>query len=183
MNLGSNPWSFTSADIPSAITASASPNGMVQQAALGAVLLTTTSAHGLSVGQIITYINDTNGRFQGCYMVVAVPSTTTALLANISSPTSGQPFNSVIAASGGGSVLLCRWNSMIRSEDISVLATGTPGATALTLLDRNGNVVWTFIGVATAEGFAAQNRGKVMWIDGLTPQSIPTNCTVLITIN
>jgi len=72
---------------------------------------------------------------------------------------------------------------MIRAEDISVLATGVPGATALSLLDRNGNPTWTFIGVATAEGFQAQNRGKVLWTDGLTLQSIPVNCTVLVTIN
>ena len=189
MNLASNPWSFTSADVPAAVTAAASPNGMVQQGTtsgqqgLASVLLTTTGAHGLAVGQYITYIGDTNGRFLGFYQVVAVLSATTALLANISSPTKGSPFNTVLAGSGGGSVLVCQWPWMIRAEDISVLATGVPGATALSLLDRNGNVVWTFIGVATAEGFASQNRGKVMWIDGLTLQTIPVNCTVLVTIN
>ena len=190
MNISSNPWSFTSADVPAAVTAAASPTGMVQQGTtagqqgLASVLLTTTGAHNLSVGQYITYISDTNGRFLGFYQVVAVPSATTALLANISGPKSGQPFNTVIAASGGGSVLVCQWPWMIRAEDISVLATSAaPGATTLSLLDRNGNIVWTFIGVATPEGFTAQNRGKVMWIDGLTLQTIPVNCVVLVTIN
>jgi len=189
MNLASNPWSFTSTDVPAVVTAAASPTGMVQQGAtlgqpgLASVLLTTTGAHGLSAGQYITYIGDTNGRFQGLYQVIAVPTATTALLANISSPTKGSPFNTVLAASGGGSVLVCQWPWMIRAEDISVLATGVPGATALSLLDRNGNPTWTFIGVATAEGFQAQNRGKVLWTDGLTLQSIPVNCTVLVTIN
>lgn len=190
MNLASNPWSFTSADVPAAVVASASPAGMIQQGttageqALGTVLLTTVGAHGLSAGQYITYVGDTNGRFLGFYKVIAVPSATTALLQSISSPTKGSPINVITAASGGGSVLLNQYQSMIRAEDISVLATSAaPGATPLSILDRNGNVVWTFIGVATPEGFSAQNRGKVMWIDGLTLQSIPVNCTVLVTVN
>src|SRR5947208_14285412 len=102
MNLASNPWSFTSTDVPAVVTAAASPTGMVQQGAtlgqpgLASVLLTTTGAHGLSAGQYITYIGDTNGRFQGLYQVIAVPTATTALLPNISSPTKGSPFNTVL---------------------------------------------------------------------------------------
>jgi len=190
MNISSNPWSFTSADVPAAVVAAASPNGMIQQGTtpgqpgLASVLLTTVGAHGLTAGQYITYIADTNGRFLGFYQVIAVPSATTALLANISGPKSGQPFSTVIAASGGGSVLVCQYPWMVRAEDISVLSgPAAPGATVLSLLDRNGNIVWTFHGTATEPGFASQNRGKVMWIDGLTLQSIPANCTVLVTIN
>jgi hypothetical protein len=189
MNIASNPWSFTSADNPVAVTAAASPTGMVQQGsapnekALGSVLLTTTGAHGLSQGQFITYISDTNGRFLGFYQVAGVVSATVAMLTNLSSPKLGTPFNTVIAASGGGTILPCVWPWMVRAEDISVLATAAPGATLFSFLDRNGNPVWTFIGVATAEGFQAQNRGKVLWTDGLTIQTIPTGCTVLVTIN
>jgi hypothetical protein len=190
MNIATNPWSFTSADVPASSTAAASPSGMIQQGAavgekaLAAVLLTTTGAHGLSVGQFITYIGDTNGRFNGWYKVIAVPSGTTALLASLSQPNNGGPISVVTAASGGGTILVNQVQQTVRAEDISVLATtAAPGATNLSILDRNGNVVWTFIGVATPEGFAAQNRGKVMWVDGLTLQSIPVNCTVLVTVN
>jgi hypothetical protein len=190
MNIASNPWSFTSADVPAAVTAAASPTGMVQQGTtagqqgLASVLLTTTGAHGLTAGQWITYIGDTNGRFNGFYKVVFVPSATTALLQSISSPTSGSPISTIVAASGGGSVLVCVWPWMIRAEDISVMATSAaPGATLLTLLDRNGNIVWNFIGVATAEGFVSANRGKPLWIDGLTLQLIPTGCIVEVTVN
>lgn len=188
MNIATNPWSFTSADVASS-TAAASPGGMVQQGttagelALGTVLYTSTAPHNLVAGQYVTYITDTNGRFHGFYRVVAVPSATTALLQNISSPTSGYPFRTIIAASGGGTMLVNQVQQNARIEDISVLATGVPGATLLSILDRNGLVIWTFVGVATAEGFAAQNRGKVMWVDGVTLQSIPVNCTVLMTIN
>lgn len=190
MNIASNPWSFTSADVPASSTPVASPNGMVQQGnavgqpGLAAVLLTTTGAHGLAINQFITIIGTTGGRFLGFYRVIAVPSATTALLANISSPTSGQPFNTILAGDGGGTVLVNQVQQNARIEDISVLATtAAPGATLLVILDRNGLVIWTFVGVATPEGFTAQNRGKVMWVDGITLQSIPVNCTVLMTIN
>jgi hypothetical protein len=188
MNIATNPWTFTSADVPAASTPVASPNGLVQQApsgpGLAGVLLTTTGAHGLSAGQFVTSIGTTGGRFLGWYKVQAVPSATTALLINLSSPTSGSGFNTVLAGDGGGSILVNQVQANVRGEDISVQATAAaPGATVLSLLDRNGLPTWTFIGVATDPGFAAQNRGKVMWIDGLTLQSIPVNTIVLLTVN
>lgn len=186
MNIASNPWSFTSADVASS-TAAASPGGMVQQGApaFGAVLYTSTLAHNLVVGQHVTYIADTNGRFLGHYVVVAVPSATTALLANLSSPSSGSPFNTVIAASGGGTMLVCPYPYMIRAEDISLQNDGTaPGGAQLILLDKNGNLVWTAaVGTTAIASDVAQNRGKVMWINGITPQIIPTHITVLVTVN
>ena len=192
MNISSNPWSFTSADVPAAVVAAASPNGMIQQGTtagqqgLASVLLTTVGAHGLTAGQYITYVADTNGRFLGFYQVVAVPSATTALLANISGPKNGQPFNAVIAASGGGSVLVCQYPWMVRAEDISLQGTGgAPGGTTqMILVDRNGNPIWRVdVGVTETTGFVAQNRGKIMWVDGITLQSIPTNVIILVTIN
>src|SRR5215469_8626368 len=144
MNLSSNPWSFTSADVKST-AASASPTGMVQQAALNSVLYTAGGAHGFTVGQYLTYAGDSNSRFNGFYQVQAVPTSSTALLSWISTPTAGSPPNSVQAASGGGTMYLCAWPWMVRAEDISVLATGTPGATSLVISDRNGNIVWTFV--------------------------------------
>lgn len=191
MNLASNPWSFTSADVLLS-TAAASPGGMIQQGAtlgqpgLGAVLYTSTAPHGLVAGQYVTYIGDTNGRFLGFYQVVAVPSATTALLANISSPTKGSPFNTIIAASGGGTMLVNQYNSMVRAEDLSLQGTGgvPAGSTQLIILDRNGNLIWRVdVGVVETTGFVAQNRGKIMWVDGVTLQSMPTNTVVLMTIN
>lgn len=187
MNIATNPWTFTSADVPAPSVPVASPNGLVQQSpsgpGLAGVLLTTVAAHGLVAGQFITVIGTTGGRFLGWYKVVAVPSATTALLINLSSPTSGSGFNTVLAGDGGGSVLVNQVQQNIRAEDLSVLATGVPGATTLSLLDRNGLSVWNFLGTATQPGFVSQNRGKVMWIDGLTLQSIPVNTQVELTVN
>lgn len=188
MNIASNPWSFTSADVASS-TAAASPGGMVQAGApaFGTVTYTTSGgAHGLSVGQHVTYIGDTNGRFLGHYVVVAIISTTVALLQNLSSPTSGSGFNSVIAASGGGTMLVCQWPWMIRAEDISIQAANAADTAGnVIIIDKNGNLIWTAaVGATpTGTGSSAQNRGKVMWVDGLTLESIPAGYTVLVTIN
>lgn len=190
MQIASNPWSFTSADVASS-TAAASPTGMVQQSAipgdraLGAVLYTSTLAHNLVVGQHVTYIADTNGRFLGHYLVIAVPTTTTALLANLSSPTSGSPFNTVIAASGGGTMLVCPYPWMIRGEDISLQNDGVaPGTSELLILDKNGSLVWVAaVGTTAIASDVAQNRGKPLWFNGFTPQLIPTHIFVVLTVN
>lgn len=187
MNIATNPWTFVSGDVPAAITPVAAPNGFVQQASSGpglaGVLLTTTAPHGLLVGQFITVINTTGGRFLGWYKVAAVPSATTALLQNLSSPTSGQPFNTVLAGDGGGSVLVNQIQQNVRAEDMSIQAlTAAPTAGLLSILDRNGIVLWTAqLGAAAPAG--SQNRGKLMWVDGITLQSIPANWELLVTIN
>lgn len=188
MNIASNPWSFTSADLASS-TAVASPNGMVQQGSnLAAVLYTATGAHNLAVGQHVTYVADTNSRFLGHYVVIAVPSATTALLANLSSPTSGSGFTTVLAGSGGGTMLVCAYPQMVRAEDLSIQATqAAPVAGELIVLDKNGNLVWeaniTVGGGTTGPTPPSQNRGKVMWIDGVTLQTFPVGIALLITIN
>jgi len=190
MNIASNPWSFTSADVASS-TAIASPGGMIQQSAipgdraLGSVLYTSTAAHNLVAGQYTTYIADTNARFLGWYKVIAVPTATTVLLANLSSPTSGQPFSTVIAASGGGTMLVNQIQQNLRGEDISLQNDGTaPGTSQLILLDRNGNLNWTAaVGITAIASDVAQNRGKIMWVDGLTLQLVPTHITILVTVN
>lgn len=184
MNIATNPWTFTNADVPAAATAAASPTGAVQQGQLGnpnslsTVLFTTTGAHGLVAGQYFTYISDTNGRFLGWYKIIAVPSATTLLAYNLSSPTSGQPINTVVAASGGGTILVNQVQQNVRAEDISWQG-GAAGAT-LSILDRNGLVIWNAL--TTLAASYAQNRGKIMWVDGITLQTISSG-TVLITIN
>ena len=191
MNIATNPWSFKSTDVLSK-TAAASPGGMVQQGvaaqpqSLRSVLLTTTAAHGLNAGDFITYINDTNGRFLGWYKVIAVPSATTALLENLSRIDNGQPLDIVVAASGGGTVLKNQVQQNLRAEDISLQGTGGApgGSTTLIFLDRNGNLIWQAdIGVTETAGDVAQNRGKIMWVDGITIQQMPTNIVALVTIN
>jgi outer membrane protein assembly factor BamB len=145
---------------------------------LAGVLYTATGAHGLTVGQFVTYIGDTNGRFNGWYKVIAVPTANTALLANLSSPTSGQPFNTVLAASGGGTMLVNQVQQNVRAEDISWQ--GAAAGATLSLLDRNGQLIWTAL--STLAESSSQNRGKIMWVDGITLQTISSG-TVLVTIN
>jgi hypothetical protein len=185
MNISSNPWSFTSADVVAAVTPTASPNGLVQSGApaLGTVTLTTTGAHGLSAGQYVMILGTTNGRFVGLYKVAGIVSATVALLTNISSPANGQPFSTVLAGDGGGSVFVNTVQQMVRAEDMSIQATSsTPTAGLLLVSDRNGNIVWEAQLPSTAPT-GSQNRGKVMWVDGLTLQSIPAGWVLLVTIN
>jgi hypothetical protein len=132
----------------------------------------------LSAGQFITIIGTTGGRFVGWYKVIAVPSGTTALIYNLSSPTSGQPFNTVLAGDGGGSVLVNQVQQNVRAEDISWQ--GYSAGATLSLLDRNGLLIWTALSTLAAS--YAQNRGKIMWVDGITLQTISSG-TVLVTIN
>src|SRR5882724_5712898 len=192
MNIATNPWTFASTDIASS-TAAASPGGMIEQGttpgerALGTVLYTSTAPHNLVADQFVTYISDTNGRFNGFYRVVAVPSATTALLQNISSPTSGRPFDTVLAASGGGTMLLNQIQQNLRGEDLSIQAGPAAAQTAgeFKILDRNGILTWTgFLGATpTNTGSLAQNRGKLMWVDGVTLQALPAGYTAVVTIN
>src|SRR5229473_2084431 len=138
MNIATNPWTFKATDVPAASVPVASPGGLVQQGApaLAAVILTTVAAHGLVAGQFITIIGTTNGRFLGWYKVIAVPTTTTALLASLSSPTSGQPINTVLVGDGGGTVLVNQVQQNVRIEDIALQGTGgaPAGTTQLIIL-------------------------------------------------
>jgi hypothetical protein len=114
----------------------------------------------------------------GWYKVIAVPSATTALLENLSSPTSGRGFTGVVAASGGGTMLINQVQQNVRAEDIS-WQNAAAGAT-LSILDRNGNVIWTASSALAESG--SQNRGKIMWVDGITLQTLSSG-TVLVTVN
>lgn len=181
MNISTNPWTFASTDVIAPVTPVASPNGLVQSGApaLGTVTLTTTAPHGLSAGQYVTIIGTTGGRFLGFYKVAGIVSATVALLTNISSPTSGQPFNTVLAGDGGGSVLVNTIQQNIRAEDMSWQ--NVPVSATLILRDRNGLIVWQATSALAQSN--AQNRGKVMWIDGLTLDTITTPSVVFITVN
>ena len=177
MNLATNPWSFVPADVVVASPV-ASPNGFIQQPGqFGFVNLTTGAAHGFAVNSYVTVIGTTNGRFLGFYKVITVPTTVTALLQNLSSPTSGQPFNSALAPDGGGTIAQCQYTQNYRGEDISWQNAGAAGS-QLDIRDRNGLPVWQ----ATATGAGAQNRGKIFWVAGLTLITLQSG-VVLVTVN
>lgn len=185
MNISSNPWSFVNGDIASA-AAAASPTGMVGNASDSSIVtFTSGTPHGFVVNQFLTYTGDTNGRFNGWYKVVGVPTTTTAILAWLSTPTSGSPPATTPAASGGGTMYVNQVQQMVRIEDISIQWTSStaPTASLLNITDRNGSVEWTFELTTLAPGLASQNRGKLMWVNGVTIQALPANAIALLTIN
>lgn len=187
MNIATNPWTFVAADVPAASIPTASPNGVVQQGiastplSLRTVLFTTGGAHGLVAGQFITYVGSTGGRFLGWYKVINVPSATTFLAENLSQPNNGQPISVVLAGDGAGSVLVNQVQQNIRAEDISWQ--NVPISATLILRDRNGLIIWQASTAATAVSGNSQNRGKIMWVDGLTLDTITTPSVVLVTVN
>jgi hypothetical protein len=178
MNIASNPWSFVESDIVSA-TPSASPNGLVMGAGRN-VTLTTTGAHGLSAGNIATVFGSTNATYQGCYRILTVPTATTATM----EPLSGAVYQdtTTLAASGGGTIALCLYPWQVRAEDIQ-WEIPAPGE-ALEIRDRNGNIIWqgTYPTSSTAPNW---NRGKLMWVFGITPIHISAGGTgvLLVTVN
>jgi hypothetical protein len=169
---GQNPWSFTSADVLTA-TIAASPTGLISSAG-GIVNLTTTGAHGLSttVQQWVTIINPTLAAYKGFYKVLSVPSTTTAILYS-----ENFRYNqTILAASGGGTMILNQWNQNIRAEDMSWL-NGT-ATNEIIVLTKDGNVIWDAIAPTTG----TYSRSKPFWIAGLSIQALPSG-TLTITIN
>jgi hypothetical protein len=168
-NIQTNPWSFTNADV---VKATIAAGGLVLNAD-GTVTLTTTLAHGLVATNFATVINAGVAAYNGFYFVLSVPTTTTAIL--VPKIAAGIPVGT--GASSGGTIALNAYNAMVRVEDISWQNAASQGDT-LDLRDRNGNIIWQ----ATATGAGAQNRGKIFWIDGLTPVTI-TSGVVILTIN
>ena len=169
---GQNPWSFTSADVLTA-TIAASPTGLVSSAG-GIVTATTTAAHGLSttVQQWVTIINPTLATYKGFYKVLSVPSTTTAILYS-----ENFRYNqTILAASGGGTLILNQWNQNIRAEDMSWL-NGTSGGEVI-VLTKDGNVIWDAIAPTTG----TYSRSKPFWIAGLSIQALPSG-VLTITVN
>lgn len=165
-NIASNPWSLTSADVvvstPNAITLNAD----------GTVSVTTAAAHNLVAGNGATLIGVTPAAYNGFYFVLAAPTGTTLTLV---------PQFSIAAGTGVGTVFgtlaKCLYNAQIRVEDISWQSPGTIGD-LLDLRDRMGNIVWQ----CKAASVNGQNRGKVFWINGLSPVAV-TSGIVLITVN
>lgn len=170
-NLASNPWSFGTSDVNTAALAAAS--SMVLNAD-GSVTMTTNAAATFTVGQYLTvYGVATTSAFNGFYQVAVVTSTTVYQLVR-----AGNPFGvSTLTAGTGGTAAVCLYPWQTRIEDMSWQNPSAAGQ-LLEIRDRNGNLLWT----ATATGAGSQNRGKLFWVNGVTPTQCQSG-TVIITVN
>lgn len=170
--LGINPWSLISTDPAIAAigagTVTLNADGTVTVASAANLTFNATASRNLD----FTLIGVTNALYNGYYIRISGASGqgTFVLQPQFSIPAG-------TAASAGGTIAQCLWPSMIRVEDIS-WQNATAAGNTLDLRDRTGNIVWQ----ATATGAGSQNRGKVFWINGLTPITI-TSGVVLITVN
>ncbi len=178
-NIKSNPWSLTSADPATATITSATgltlnADGTVTITTTGALTFNATAESALG----FTVIGATNAAYNGFYSLISGVSGGTSF---VMVPQFAIPAGT--AQSGGGTLAQCLYRSYIRVEDISWQ--GLAGATtgSLDLRDRMGNIVWQSALFPAASGVGYQNRGKIFWINGLTPISIAANTVVLVTID
>ena len=134
-------------------------------------LVTTTSAHGLSLNQQISLqaITGAGAIYNGGYEVLSIPSTTTFLIALLTPSTT--------ASGAVGNVLTVAYPYKVRIEQISWAAAT---AATLTITDTNGNLVWTYTASAVDQVYT---YGKVFWVDGIVLNSLPATTTVLMTVN
>lgn len=168
MNISSNPWSFSSADVVTGSITGAT--GMTLNAD-GTVTMTTTAPLAINSGDSVTVIGVTNSAYNGFYKVLIGAAGTTFTLAPQFSIAAGT------AQSGGGTAAKNLYNAYVRIEDISWQNASAAGQT-LDLRDRFGNIIWQ----ATATAAGSQNRGKLFWVNGFTPITIQSGI-VLMTIN
>lgn len=172
-NLASNPWSFAPSDVNVATVSTIASNSD------GTVTLTTTAAATFVAGQSLTIIGVTNPIYNGFYFLLTATSTTVYQLVP-------QPFvpNRIppgTASSASGTAILNQYNSAVRIEDLSWQNVTTATQT-LDVRDRNGNIIWQAAIGATAPTSASQNRGKLMWVWGISINVMSTGL-LLVTIN
>lgn len=174
-----NPWSLTSADVASAaITAvtglTLNTNGTVTITS-GALTFNTTFESQLG----FTVIGATAPVYNGFYTLQqgASGGTSFVMIPNFTIPAG-------TAQSGGGTLAQVLYRNKVRIEDISWQnTTTTPLASGtLQLDDKNGNIIWAG-GIGATDTLAQLNRGKVFWVNGITPISIPATTIVLLTVN
>lgn len=127
-DISGNPWNFTSTDaaISAAITSIVRNNQ-------GSALITTTAPHGMAVDQYISIQGTTVTGWRGGYRILAVPSTTTLLVAIT-------PQQATLANNGAnGNVLTAAYMQLI--EVTQMLWDGaTTGSLLIT--DLTGRIVW-----------------------------------------
>jgi len=175
MNIGANPWSFTSADIASGTITGAT--GLTLNAD-GTVTITTTAAFnfsGVTGGppQLwFTVIGAANAAYIGGYKLLVGASGGTSFTMK---PLFTIPAGT--AQSGSGTLALSLWPWNVRIEDISWQNAAAAG-NALDIRDFQGNPLWQ----ATAVAAGTQNRGKLFWVQGITPITIAAG-VVLVTVD
>ena len=176
-----NPWSLTSADpaiatITGATGLTLNGDGSVTITTTGALTFNATADSNLA----FTVIGAANAAYNGLYYRFAGVSGASSF--NMT-PQFAIPAGT--AQSGGGTLAQVLYRHKVRIEDISWQATNTgTGVTTglLQLVDRNGNDIWrTAIGATGT--FGQLNRGKLFWVAGLVPISVPINSEVFLTIN
>jgi hypothetical protein len=182
-NISSNPWSLTSTDPATATITGATgltlnADGTVTITTTGALTFNTTAEGGANP-QGFTVIGAANPLYNGFYNRLSGASGASSF---VMAPQFSIPAGT--AQSGGGTLAQCLYRGQIRVEDMSWQNINTAGVASgtLELHDRAGNLVWQSTFGVTAT-FGQLNRGKVFWINGLTPITIPTNSIVLITVN
>jgi hypothetical protein len=184
-NLQSNPWSFTSTDpataaISTSITLNADGTVTVVSAALTFNTSVYTSEVGVEPPLGFTVTGVTLTAYNGFYYLISGTSGGTTFVLKPQFPIA-----SGTAASSGGTIAQCLYRQYVRIEDISWQATSTAtGVTsgALLLTDRSGNTIWQSA-IGSTGTFGQLNRGKVFWVNGFTPITIPTNSIVLVTVD
>ncbi len=76
------PSALTVAAVSAAATIAASPTGAVEDATGSIATITTTAAHGFSIGDLVVISGVTNAAFNGTFLIASVPLTTTFTVTN-----------------------------------------------------------------------------------------------------
>lgn len=172
-NFSANPWSIVPTD-PATATIAASPTGLVLNAD-GTVTITTSG--GLTFNTTVgpanwfTVINATNPVYNGFYRLIPGGGYSGGTVWQMSPQF---PIAAGTAASGGGTLAQCLYPRRIRIEDISWQQVAAAGQ-ILNFVDKNGNPLW----LATAPTDLQQNRGKLFWVEGLTPIELDSGIALL----
>lgn len=174
MNIASNPWNFVPGDI-----ISASVTTLVQQTPNNALfVLTTSAALLLGPSQFLTITGATIAN--GWYKILAGTfGGTVFTVQNLSTPTQGTPINYSGASQAAGTVYWNQYQANVRAEDMSWQ--NIPVSASLSVLDRNGNLVWSANSLSGQTN--TQNRGKPLWVDGLTLQTMTAASNLIVTVN
>jgi hypothetical protein len=175
-NFATNPWSLTSTDPATApITAA---TGLTLNAD-GTVTITTTAGltfnvNGVPPANWFTVINATNALYNGEYLrLIGASGASTFTMQPLFSIPAGT------AQSGGGTLAQCLWPWQVRLEDISWQ--NAPASGVLDIRDRSGNPEW--LATNNTATIGTQNRGKLYWVNGITPILLPAASILILTID
>jgi hypothetical protein len=175
MNIASNPWSFTSADVVSSAISAISLNSD------GTVSVTVGATAGIVAGNFVTVASNSTAVYNGFYLVaIVVSGTVLTLVPSLANP----PRIPAGTGAGGanGFVILNQYKDWIRAEDIKWDM--VPVSATLDVRDRNGNIVWQATSPANAGANPPNyNRGKVFWINGLSINILTAASILTITVN